>query len=121
MAELFGGSLADQRVGICEADVGELIRSGPSTYDAILLDVDNGPEGLSRRINDDLYSDYGLDAAMRALKPGGFLAIWSCGPDPSFTRRLEDAGFEVSVAKVRERPGNRGAFHVIWFAQRPDA
>ena len=85
-------------------------------YDAILLDVDNGPDGLSRAANDRLYSAKGLAAAKAALKPGGVLAIWSAGPDAKFTRRLKDAGFRVEEASVRAR-ANKGARHVIWFAK----
>src|ERR1700688_4708024 len=80
MAEVFGQSLADPRVSIRELDVGQLIRSGPSAYDAILLDVDNGPEGLSRTANDALYDAKGLSAARAMLRSGGVLAVWSSGP-----------------------------------------
>jgi spermidine synthase len=118
MAELFGGSLADQRVGICEADVGELIRSGPSTYDAILLDVDNGPEGLTRKANDALYSPSGLDAARAALRLGGVLAVWSSGPNAPFTKRLRTAGFDVNEVNIRATGRGGGARHVIWIATK---
>ena len=84
--------------------------------DVILLDVDNGPDGLSRPANDRIYSWEGLAAAKAALKPRGILAIWSAGPDASFTRRLRDSGFEVEEAMVRARPG-KGPKHVIWFAR----
>src|SRR5664280_3585124 len=77
MAELFGGSLTDPRVIIREVDVGKLIRAGRAAYDAILLDVDNGPEGLTRKANDGLYDLKGLRAAHAALRPGGVLAVWS--------------------------------------------
>jgi spermidine synthase len=95
MAEVFGTSLTDPRVSIFEADVGSLIRSDRTLFDAILLDVDNGPEGLTRKTNDTLYDLKGLSAARAALRPDGILAVWSSGPKPKFTWRLRKAGFEV--------------------------
>jgi spermidine synthase len=95
-----------------------LIAAATRGYDAILLDVDNGPEGLVRRANDRLYSRAGLDAAGKALKPGGILAVWSAERDPAFTRRLEDAGFRVAEVGVHARSNGKGARHVIWFAQK---
>ncbi len=115
MAEVFHGCLDDPRVAVEEADVGLLIRAGEGNWDAILLDVDNGPEGLSRRSNDALYDTAGLNAAFRALRPGGVLSVWSSGPDEGFTRRLRRAGFAVEEAKVRAK-GKRGARHVVWVA-----
>jgi spermidine synthase len=116
LADLFGDSLHDPRVSIHEGDVGELIRSGQSAYDAILLDVDNGPEGLSRKANDGLYDVRGLDAARRALRPGGVLAVWSSAPDDNFVQRLRASGYEVEEARVRAHRPGRGARHVIWLA-----
>jgi spermidine synthase len=118
MAEVFGDSLTDPRVTAREADVGHLIRSGSSAFDAILLDVDNGPEGLSRQANDALYDLAGLRAAFVALRPGGVLAVWSAGADPKFTERLHKAGFGVDEAKVRANGSRGGARHVIWIATR---
>lgn len=118
MAEVFGTSLTDQRVGIREADVGELIRADASAYDAILLDVDNGPEGLTRKANDALYDLKGLRAARAALKPGGVLAVWSSGPNPKFTWRLGRAGFAVEEVRARANGPRGGARHVIWIATR---
>jgi len=120
MAEVFGACLTDPRVGIEEGDVGRLIRSGRSTYDAILLDVDNGPEGLTREANDGLYAVEGLRAAHVALRPGGVLAVWSSGPDRKFTSRLCKAGFRVDEVKVRANGRRGGARHVIWIATRLD-
>lgn len=113
MAELFGGSLDDPRVAIAVGDVAQSIARGP--WDAILLDVDNGPEGLTRRANDRLYDHGGLAAARAALAPGGILAVWSQGPDRRFTNRLRNAGFDVEEKSVRARAG-KGARHVIWLA-----
>ena len=118
MAEVFGNSLTDPRVRIHEADVGQLIRSGRSAYDAILLDVDNGPEGLTRQANDALYDIDGLSAARVALRTGGVLAVWSSGPDANFTQRLRQAGFAVAEVPVRASRARRGARHVIWIATR---
>ncbi len=115
MAEIFGGCLDDPRVTIQETDVGQLIRSEPAAWDAILLDVDNGPEGIVHKSNDALYSLQGLSAARAALKPGGVLAVWSQGPDSGFTRRLKQAGFTVEEVNTRAN-GKRGARHVIWIA-----
>ena len=115
LAEIFGNCLADPRVTICEEDVGRLIGSGRAGYDAILLDVDNGPEGLTRRANDGLYDLAGLRAARTALSPGGVLAVWSSAPDEKFARRLHKAGFAVDEVRVRAN-GARGAKHTIWFA-----
>jgi spermidine synthase len=121
MAEVFGGSLGDPRAHILTADVADVIQSHASAFDAILLDVDNGPEGLIRKANDALYDLKGLKAIRRALRPGGVLAVWSSGPNPSFTKRLRDAGFDVSEVAVRATTKRRGARHVIWFASRPRA
>jgi spermidine synthase len=121
MAEVFGGSLGDPRAHILTADVADVIQSHASAFDAILLDVDNGPEGLIRKANDALYDLKGLKAIRRALRPGGVLAVWSSGPNPSFTKRLCDAGFDVSEVAVRATTKRRGARHVIWFATRPRA
>lgn len=122
MAEIFGESLRDSRASILEADVIEVIKSHPSAFDAILLDVDNGPEGLIRKANDALYDLKGLKAIGRALRPGGVLAVWSSGPNPPFTKRLRDAGFEVNEVVVRATTKRSGARHVIWFAtKRPGA
>ena len=92
---------------------------GPATYDAILLDVDNGPDGLVRAANNRLYSMAGLASAKTALKPGGILAVWSAGSDAAFTRRLNDAGFLVEEVVVRARSNGKGPRHVIWFASLP--
>ena len=118
MAKIFGESLSDPRVDIRETDVTEIIRSQRSKFDAILLDVDNGPEGLTRQANDALYRSSGLKAAHAALRPGGVLAVWSSGPNPPFSKRLADAGFDVNVVQIRATGGGRGARHVIWIATK---
>jgi spermidine synthase len=118
MAEVFGQSLSDPRVSIREADVGQLIRSEVSAYDAILLDVDNGPEGLTRKANDALYDLKGLSAARAALRPGGILAVCSSGPNPKFSWRLGKAGFGIEEVRARANGSRGGARHVIWIATR---
>jgi spermidine synthase len=114
MAELFAGSLDDRRVELVEADVAALIGRAKPLYDAILLDVDNGPEGMTQSANDHLYSMRGLAAARAALSPGGVLAVWSQGPDRAFAKRFEKAGFSVEDRKVRARGVHGGSQHVIW-------
>ena len=118
MADVHGGSLDDPRVAIVESDVGELIAAASAAYDAILLDVDNGPDALSRDSNDRLYDLAGLRRARAALRPGGILAIWSAAPDRAFHRRLGEAGFAVEEVTVRAHAGRKGAKHVIWLATR---
>ncbi|MBV1917681.1 MAG: spermidine synthase [Sphingomonadaceae bacterium] len=116
MAELAAGCLDDPRVTLVMDDVSADIARSNRRYDAILLDVDNGPDGLVRADNDAIYSRAGLAAAKSALKPGGVLAIWSAGPDPAFTRRLIRARFEVEELKVAARSNGKGPKHVIWLA-----
>jgi tRNA U34 5-methylaminomethyl-2-thiouridine-forming methyltransferase MnmC len=84
-----------------------------------LLDVDNGPDGLTRAGNDRLYSREGLAAAKAALSPGGVLAVWSAAPDPAFARRLARAGFRTEEVAVKARSNGKGPRHVIWLAVRP--
>ena len=119
MAHMSGDGLSDPRVTIREGDVGALIRQASGRYDAILLDVDNGPEGLSRKGNDRLYDAEGLAAARAALKPGGVLAVWSSFPNAPFVKRLDRAGFAVEEARVRARGPGKGERHLIWLATAP--
>jgi len=116
MAEVMAGCLDDPRVQLIMGDVTLMISSGRQDYDAILLDVDNGPDGLVREDNDEIYARSGLIAARMALTPGGVLAIWSAGPDPVFARRLEKARFAVEERKVASRSNGKGPKHVIWYA-----
>jgi spermidine synthase len=119
MAGLFGNSLSDPRAEVRAADVVAVIQSSPLAFDAILLDVDNGPEALIRKANDALYDPGGLKAAYRALRPRGVLAVWSSGPNAAFTRRLREADFDVNEVGVRATSKRSGAHHVIWFATKP--
>ena len=118
MVELAAGCLDDPRVRLIEGDVAAEIASARGSYDAILLDVDNGPDGLTAPANDRLYSTSGLATATAALKPGGILAIWSAAPDAAFTRRLHNAGFLVDEVAVKARDNGKGPRHVIWFAHK---
>ncbi len=111
-----GYPLSDDRARVHIGDVGELMRSAESAYDAILLDVDNGPEGLTRKENDWIYSPEGLKVARKALRPNGILAYWSAGPDNTFTARLKKAGYTVEAVTVRAHRPGKGAKHVIWLA-----
>lgn len=112
-----GHPMTDDRAEVSVVDVYQLINSNEEAFDAILLDVDNGPEGLTHEHNDRLYSTAGLSNAMEALRPGGVLAVWSAAPERSFTARLQKVGFEVDERRVRAHAG-KGARHVIWLAKK---
>jgi spermidine synthase len=117
MADLAAGCLDDRRVDLTIRDVSRVITEADRRFDAILLDVDNGPDGLTREDNNHIYSLLGLQDAKRALKPGGVLAIWSAAPDERFARRLKHAGFQVEEVMVRAGRGGKGARHIIWFGR----
>jgi spermidine synthase len=122
MAELTGKSLSDPRLDLNICDVAALIDDANDgscdKFDAILLDVDNGPDGMVRADNNRIYSRTGLAKARDALKPGGIIAVWSAAPDYGFRKRLQEAGLSVEECRVRSRPNNKGAHHVIWFATK---
>ncbi len=119
MAELAAGCLDDPRVHLVQDDVADVIAAAHGSYDAILLDVDNGPDGLVRPANDRLYSAQGLSIAIAALKPGGVLAIWSAAPDPAFSRLLSrTTGLAVDEVRVRARSNGKGPQHIIWFVTK---
>ena len=120
MAEVFGTCLADPRVAIRLGDVGTAL-VGEKLYDAILLDVDNGPEGLTRDSNQQLYSVKSLRRTMSTLRPGGVLAVWSSHTSAPFTKRLLTAGYLVKEEKVRARGKKGGERHHIWLATKPAA
>ncbi len=118
LGELAGNPLADPRVRVHVGDVAALIRSARDRWDAILLDVDNGPDPLAHDDNSQLYSMRGLTEAYRALRPGGVHAVWSFSDAGGFSRRLERAGFRASVHRVDNRGSNRGRNHAIWLGER---
>ena len=119
LAGLAGHPLDDERVSVHEFDVAELIKTPEGGYNAILLDVDNGPQGLTVKENDWLYSPNGLDTTFAALKPKGVLAVWSSGPEAAFAKRLRRAGFEVEDVGLRARgKGKGGAHYTVYLAER---
>lgn len=114
LAPLYGDSLADPRARIVQGDVADRLAEAKPPYDLILMDVDNGPDGLNRDANDSLYSLHGLTNLKRATKPGGVVAIWSAAHDGKFARRFAHAGFTVTEHKVGAAPSGKGPKHVIW-------
>ncbi|HUU80151.1 MAG TPA: hypothetical protein VMW90_01780 [Acidobacteriota bacterium] len=119
LRHLAGMPLDDPRVSVEEEDVAETISKRKSAWDAILLDVDNGPDGLTRKANDRLYSRSGLKTFFCALCPGGILAVWSSGADEAFTRRLKQCGFQTETIAVPARKSGKGGRHTIWLAGKP--
>ncbi len=118
LADVAGRPLDDPRARVFQGDVGGRIRNPPQRYDAILLDVDNGPDALAHESNQSIYSAGGLDAAYGALTPGGVLGVWSFSDDRKFTGRCKRAGFATQVEKVPASRKGRGRFHYIWLAKR---
>ena len=114
LSALAGDPLADQRSRVFVGDVADLIRQEQAGFDAILMDVDNGPEALVRRENNWLYSSAGLKATRTALRPRGVLAVWSSSPDRPFSKRLQQAGFDVREHTVRPHRAGKGPRHHIW-------
>lgn len=117
LADLAERPLDDPRTVVRESDVRLVIKEATESYDAIMLDVDNGPDALTHEGNDRLYSKSGIAAAIKALKPGGLLAVWSAEPDAAFTKRLRGAGLKVREETVRARR-NKGRRHTIWVAEK---
>jgi len=118
LAGIFGGSLGDPRVSIEMRDVHDVIVDEQGGFDAILLDVDNGPDGLVTLANERLYCNWGLRAAHDALRPGGILAVWSAYADDHFAERLRTAGFAVEEVRVDPDGTGKDPPHVIWLAAR---
>ena len=119
LGHLAGSPLEDRRVDVQVTDVAEIIESGKGDYNAIMLDVDNGPQAMTQEGNDWIYSFDGLESLYRALRPKGVLSIWSTDPDPAFTKRLLKTGFKVEEVTVRARGGKKGGGHyVVWVATR---
>ena len=114
LAPLYGDSLDDRRVRIVQGDVADLLRNANPPYDLVLMDVDNGPDGLNRDANDGLYFVGGLAVMRRAVRHGGVLAVWSAGPDQAFSGRMRRAGFAVDEHRVGASPSGKGPRHIIW-------
>ena len=115
LAFLAGSPLSDPRVTVRVGDVGALLDDSPDTYDAILLDVDNGPVAFSAESNEGLYGVAGIERLARALRPGGMVAVWAMEDDGHFTGRLRDGGFTVRKQRVRARV-DEGPAHLLWLA-----
>ena len=122
MADLTGDCLDDPKLDLKICNVAALIDDANDgtcdKFDAILLDVDNGPDGMVRADNNRIYSSTGLGKARDALKVGGIVSVWSAAPDHGFRRRMKEAGFDVEERRVRSRPNNKGAHHTIWFGRK---
>lgn len=119
LAHLFGKSLTDPRVSVQITDVHDLIARERDHFDAILLDVDNGPDGFMKPDNDRLYCNWGLRSAYAALRSGGVLAVWSSYPDLRFGQGLGAAGFHVDEIRMPAYAGANDDWHHIWFASKP--
>ncbi len=118
LGELAGHPLADPRVQVHRGDIRDLLQRADATWDAILLDVDNGPDGLTQESNRWLYGRKGLARLARLLRPGGVLSVWSASPDRSFTQRLGATGFSARTHTVRARANGKGPKHTIWVATK---
>ncbi len=120
LGELAGHPLDDRRTTLSLGDVAIPISRRAGSWDAILLDVDNGPCALAHRGNQVLYQDRGIERVYRGLRPGGVFGVWSFGDDRAFTKRLERRGFQVAVERVEGSRKGRGRKHVIWIANKPE-
>jgi spermidine synthase len=118
LGPLANAPLEDPRLTVIEGDVAQIIEGAADLYDAILLDVDNGPAALCAESNARLYNAKGLARSQRALHAKGVLAIWAAGEDARFTERLKGAGFTVTVERP-PRHGTKGSRHLVWVARRP--
>lgn len=118
LGSLAGDPLKDSRVTVVIEDVINIINNNTSAFDAILLDVDNGPDSLTQEGNDELYSMSGVSMIHRALRPGGVVAVWSSSPDTGFRQRLNRSSFHVLEKKVRGRTHKKGPVHTIWIATK---
>ncbi|WP_314410219.1 hypothetical protein [Pseudomonas kuykendallii] len=117
LGEKSGYPLRDPRARVLNDDVAAILKAGPGAFDAIMLDVDNGPEGLTQKSNSWLYSMEGLRTCAKALRKGGVLAVWSASADRQFSERLSRAGFKAEEVQVFAH-GNRGPRHTIWIAAK---
>jgi len=117
LGDCAGRPLQDSRTHIYIGDVADLLNDNPQRFDAILLDVDNGPEAITHSKNNWIYSSAGLQKIYKTLRPDGMLALWSAGPNPAFSQLLKQARFDVSTKIVRAHAG-KGSRHTIFLAQK---
>ncbi|WP_286784810.1 MULTISPECIES: spermidine synthase [Pseudomonas] len=117
LGEKSGYPLRDPRARVLNDDVAVILKAGPGAFDAVMLDVDNGPEGLTQKSNSWLYSMEGLRTCAKALRKGGVLAVWSASADRQFSERLSRAGFKAEEVQVFAH-GDRGPRHTIWIADK---
>lgn len=113
-----GCPLDDERVHVIEQDVGKVMQENQQGFDAIMLDVDNGPDAFTRDDNDSLYGFRGLNNAYDALKPGGILTVWSAFSDTAFTQRMKKVGFKVEQKRVAAHKSQKNTIHTIWVGVR---
>lgn len=118
LGDLAGRPLDDKRVSVRESDVGLVIKEQVGAFDVIMLDVDNGPDGLTADENDRLYAASGIAAAKKSLRPGGVLAVWSAGPDRAFLKRLRNAGFNSVEEIAVPLRGKGGRPDIVWLAEK---
>jgi spermidine synthase len=118
LGELTKHPLSDPRVSVFEGNVLRLMEREKNGFDAIMMDVDNGPEGFTREGNDALYGRRGLATTHAALRRGGVLTVWSAAQSHTFRKNLQRGGFAVNEVSVRSRPGGKGATHTVWVAVR---
>jgi spermidine synthase len=118
LAHLAHAPLGDPRVRLVEDDVSDLVAASPHSFDAVLLDVDNGPAAFTLARNERLYGVDGIASIKRSLRPGGVLGVWSADPDPAFARELGRAGFRVRTQTVSARATAKGPKHTIFVANR---
>jgi len=116
LGHLCDHAVKDGRVEVVTQDIVHYLNTEKQTFDAIILDVDNGPEGLTQAGNNNLYNGAGIGMLKRRLTPGGILAVWSAKDSAPFTQRLKSAGFDARVHTVYARPNNKGGRHTIWIA-----
>lgn len=118
LGQLANFPLDDARVQVLEQDVARVMLENRNSFDAIMLDVDNGPSSFTHDDNDALYSTRGLARARDALKVGGILTVWSASTDTAFTQRMKKSGFEVSEQRVGSHASRRGNRHNIWIGKK---
>ncbi len=121
LGECAGHPLSDKRVKVVINDVGFVLRGGANRFDAILLDVDNGPDALTTISNHSLYDNAGVQASHAALTDGGVLAVWSAWEDRKFEQRLRRHGFRTHVERVRARLKKGGPYHTLFLGLKEES